>query len=42
MKLSYRRLMAWDVGRQVADIQVRIAVLNRDNALGMPITKTVG
>ncbi|MCP4261886.1 MAG: IS5/IS1182 family transposase, partial [Planctomycetes bacterium] len=28
--------------RQVAEIQVRIAVLNRYTALGIPITKPVG
>ena len=34
-------LMARDFDRQVAEIQVRIAVLNRYTALGIPITKAV-
>ena len=34
--------MAWDFGRQVAKIQVRIAVLNRYTALGIPKTEAVG
>jgi hypothetical protein len=35
-------LMARDFDRQVAEIQVRIAVLNRYTALGIPVTKAVG
>jgi len=35
-------LMARDFDRQVAEIQVRIAVLNRYTALGIPITKPAG
>jgi DNA repair photolyase len=34
--------MARDFERQVAEIQVRIAVLNRYTALGIPVTKAVG
>ncbi len=34
--------MARDFERQVAEIQIRIAVLNRYTALGIPITETVG
>ncbi len=34
-------LMARDFDRQVADIQIRVAVLNRYTALGIPITKPV-
>ena len=42
MKLLGQRLMARDFDRQVAEIQVRIAVLNRYTALGIPITEPVG
>ena len=35
-------LMAPDFDRQVAEIQIRIAVLNRYTALGIPITEPVG
>jgi hypothetical protein len=35
-------LMARDFDRQVAEIQIRIAVLNRYAALGMPVTEAVG
>lgn len=38
MKLLGRRLMAWDFDRRVAELQVRIAVLNGYAALGIPIT----
>ena len=41
LKLLGQRLMARDFDRQVAEIQVRIAVLNRYTALGIPITKAV-
>jgi hypothetical protein len=34
-------LMARSFDRQVAGIQVRIAVLNRYTALGIPVTKAV-
>jgi len=34
--------MARDFDRQVAEIQVRIAVLNRYTALGRPVTDAVG
>jgi DNA repair photolyase len=34
--------MARDFERQVAEIQIRIAVLNRYTALGIPVTETVG
>jgi len=36
------RLMARDFDRQVAEVQVRIAVLNGNTALGIPVKKTVG
>ncbi len=35
-------LMARDFDRQVAEIQIRIAVLNRYTALGIPVTESVG
>ena len=34
--------MARDFERQVAEIQIRIAVLNRYTALGIPVTESVG
>ena len=34
--------MAQDFERQVAEIQIRIAVLNRYTALGIPVTEHVG
>jgi hypothetical protein len=42
MKLIGQSLMARDFERQVAEIQIRIAVLNRYTALGIPITEPVG
>ena len=42
IKLLGQSLMARDFERQVAEIQVRIAVLNRYTALGIPITEPVG
>jgi hypothetical protein len=42
MKLLGQRLMALDFDRQVAEVQVRIAVLNSYTALGIPITIAVG
>ena len=42
MKLLGQSLMARDFERQVAEIEIRIAVLNRYNALGIPITEPVG
>ena len=42
MKLLGQSLMARDFERQVAEIQIRIAVLNRYTALGIPVTKPVG
>ncbi|MEM9249921.1 MAG: IS5/IS1182 family transposase, partial [Pseudomonadota bacterium] len=41
-KLLGQRLMARDFDRQVAELQIRIAVLNRYTALGRPVTDTVG
>ncbi|MFV0245446.1 MAG: IS5 family transposase, partial [Qingshengfaniella sp.] len=42
IKLLGQSLMARDFNRQVAELQVRIAVLNRYTALGIPITEAVG
>lgn len=42
MKLLGQSLVARDFERQVAEIQTRIAVLNRDTVLGIPITEPVG
>lgn len=42
VKLLGQRLMARDFGRQVAEVQVRIAVMNRYTALGIPVTQAVG
>jgi len=42
LKLMGQSLMARDFDRQVAEIQIRIAVLNRYTALGIPVTEPVG
>jgi hypothetical protein len=42
LKLMDQSLMARNFDRQVAEIQIRIAVLNRYTALGVPATKPVG
>jgi len=42
MKLLGQRLMARDFDRQVAELQIRIAVLNGYTALGIPVTEPVG
>jgi transposase len=42
MKLLGQHLMARDFDRQVAEVQVRIAILNGYTALGIPVTKAVG
>ena len=34
-------MMAWDFDRQVAEVQVRIGVLNGYTSLGIPDTKAV-
>jgi hypothetical protein len=41
VKLLGQRMMAWDFDRQVAEVQVRIGVLNGYTALGIPNTKAV-
>ena len=42
VKLLGQRLMARNFERQVAEVQVRIAVMNGYNALGIPVTEAVG
>lgn len=42
MKLLGQSLMARDFDRQVAEIQIRVAVLNKYTALGIPVTEVVG
>lgn len=42
MKLLGQKLMARDFDRQTAELQVRIAILNRHTALGIPVTQPVG
>lgn len=41
VKLPGQRLMAREFDRQVAEIQVRIAVLNGFTVLGIPVTDAV-
>ena len=41
IKLLGQSLMARDFDRQVEEIQVRVAVLNRYTALGIPVTEQV-
>jgi transposase len=42
MKLPGQRLMTRDFDRQTAELQVRIAILKRFTALGIPVTKPIG
>jgi hypothetical protein len=42
VKLLGKRLMARDFDRQVAELQVRIAVINGYTALGILVTEAVG
>lgn len=42
VKLLGQRLMSRDFDRQVAEVQIRVAVLNRFTALGIPVTVAVG
>lgn len=42
IKLLGQSVMARDFDRQVAEIQIRIAVLNRYTGLGIPVTEAVG
>lgn len=42
IKLLVQSPMARDFDRQVAEIQIRVAVLNRNTALGIPVTEAIG
>ncbi|QEW23965.1 hypothetical protein LA6_006203 (plasmid) [Marinibacterium anthonyi] len=42
VKLLGQRLMPRDFERQVAEVQIRVAVLNRVTALGIPMTVAAG
>ena len=42
MKLLGQHLMARDFDRQVAELQVQMAILNGYTPLGIPITDAVG
>ena len=42
IKLIGQSLMARDFDRQVAEVQIRVAVLNRYTVLGIPVTEPVG
>ena len=42
VKLLGQRLVTRDFDRQVAEFQVRVAILNGFTALGIPVTETVG
>ena len=42
LKLLGQRLTARDFDRQVAELQIRVAVLNGFTALGIPVTEVVG
>ena len=42
MKLPGQRLMSRDFDRQTAELHIRIAILNRFTALGIPVTRPVG
>ena len=42
VKLMGQSFMARDFDRQVAEIQIRIAVVNRYTALSIPVTEPIG
>jgi hypothetical protein len=42
VKLPSKSLLARDFERQVAELQIRIVVVNRDKALGEPVPDVVG
>ena len=42
VKLLGQGLMARDFDRQVTELHVRIVVLNRYTALGIPVTEPIG
>ncbi len=42
LKLLGQKLMARGFDRQTAELQIRIAILNRFTALGIPVTQPAG
>jgi DNA repair photolyase len=42
MKLPGQKLMSRDFGRRTAELQTRIAILNRLTELGIPVMQPVG
>jgi hypothetical protein len=42
MKLLGRKLMSRDLDRQTAELQARLAILDRFTARGIPVTQPVG
>ena len=42
VKLLGQKLMSRDFDRQVAEVQIRAAVMNRFTALGIPVTVAAG
>ena len=42
VKLLGQKLMSRDFDRQVAEVQIRAAVMNRFTALGIPVTLALG
>jgi hypothetical protein len=42
LKLLGQRMAARDFDRQVAEFQIRVAVLNGFTALGIPVTEVLG
>ena len=42
IKLLGQRLAARDFDRQVAEVQIRVAILNGFTALGIPDTQAIG
>lgn len=41
MKLLGQSILAWDIGREVAEVQIRIAIMNGYTALEIPFKMTV-
>ena len=42
MKLLGQKLMSRNFDRQTAELQARIAILNRSTTLGIPVTQPLG
>ena len=42
LKLLGQKLMSREFDRQTAELQIRIAILNRFTTLGIPVTRPVG